>query len=75
MEPIVVEPKTSEQEPNLAFKSGCHRVECSQPRARDDERRGLFQPSRQQVRDARNWLARTIARRAVEILKAQETGP
>jgi hypothetical protein len=38
-------------------------------------RRELFRPTRRQIDDARSWLVRVIARRAVDILKAQETGP
>ena len=32
----------------------------------------IFRPSPDQVQQARNWLARVIARRAVEILNTQE---
>lgn len=69
--------KTGSREvgPDFTFKPGRCDVKFSIERAYGDERRELFQPSRQQVRDARSWLVRVIARRAVEILKAQETGP
>ena len=32
----------------------------------------MFRPSPEQVQQARNWLVRVIARRAVEILNTQE---
>lgn len=32
----------------------------------------IFRPSPEQVQQARNWLARVVARRAVEILSTQE---
>jgi len=50
-------------------------VRCSRKRTYSDERRELFRPTRRQIEDARSWLVRVIARRAVDILKAQETGP
>ena len=75
MEPSATEAGSSEKERNFTFKPGRRDVRYSNERAYGDERRELFQPSRQQVRDARSWLVRVIARRAVEILQAQETGP
>jgi len=75
MEPRTTEAGSSKAGPDFTFQPGRRDVKCSKERAYEDERRELFQPSRQQVRDARSWLVRVIARRAVEILKAQETGP
>jgi len=63
------------QGPKLAFTRGPSGVNSSVAKTYGDERRKLFQPSRQQTRDARRWLVRIIARRAVEILNAQETLP
>ena len=75
MEPSATEAGSSKAGLDFTFKPGCGDVKCSRERAYENERHELFQPSRQQVRDARSWLVRVIARRAVEILKAQETGP
>jgi len=75
MEPRATETGSSEAGPDFTSQPGRRDVKYSTERAYGDERRELFQPSRQQVRDARSWLVRVIARRAVEILKAQETGP
>jgi hypothetical protein len=49
-------------------------VKYTATRAYGDGRQGRFQPSREQMRDARSWLVRVVARRAVDILKAQEAG-
>jgi len=75
MEPSVAEVGFHAPGPKLAFNPAVSGVKCIQTRAYDDEPRELFQPSRRQIRDARSWLVRVIARRAVDILKAQETGP
>jgi len=75
MEPSAAEAESCEKTPDLAFNPGRFDVKCGSKRAYDDERRELFQPSRRQVRDARAWLVRIIARRAVNILRAQETRP
>ena len=76
MEPSATEvDSSSEETPDFTSNPGRHPVTCCETWAYEDERRELFQPSREQVRDARRWLVRVIARRAVEILKAQETGP
>jgi hypothetical protein len=75
MEPRAADTGSSEAGPDFTSQPGRCDVKCSKERAYEDERRELFQPSRQQVGDARSWLVRVIARRAVEILKAQETGP
>jgi len=40
--------------------------------ARDDVLDESFRPSAEQLGKARRWLVRTLARRAVEILKAQD---
>jgi hypothetical protein len=74
MEPIAAEVEFQAPGPKLAFNPAESDVECYQTRTYDDEPRELFQPSRQQIRDAQSWLVRVIARRAVDILKAQETG-
>ena len=50
-------------------------VELDAQRSYGDERRETFRPSPTQVQQARAWLVRVVARRAVEILKAQETAP
>jgi hypothetical protein len=75
MEPRAAETGSTEAGPDFTFQLGGRDVKCITERAYGNERRELFQPSRQQVGDARSWLVRVIARRAVEILKAQETGP
>jgi hypothetical protein len=77
MEPSVVQAEVEFHagKPKSAFNPGESDVKYSQTRAYDDEPRELFRPSRRQIRDARSWLVRVIARRAVDILKAQETGP
>lgn len=77
MEPSVAQAEVDfhAQKPKLAFNQTVSDVKCSQKRAYDDEPRELFQPSRRQIRSARSWLVRVIARRAVDILKAKETGP
>jgi hypothetical protein len=75
MEPSVAEVEFHAGKPKLAFSPALRDVKYSRTRACDDGPRELFQPSRQQIRDARSWLVRVIARRAVDILKAQETGP
>jgi hypothetical protein len=41
----------------------------------DTERHELFRPTPEQIMGARAWLVRVVARRAVEILKSQETAP
>jgi len=75
MEPSAAEVGFHATKPEKAFNPAVSDVKCRQTRAYDDEPRELFQPSRRQIRDARSWLVRVIARRAVDILKAQETGP
>ena len=75
MEPSAAEVEFHAPGPKLAFNPAESDVKYKQTRTYDDEPRELFQPSRQQIRDARSWLVRVIARRAVDILKAQETGP
>jgi len=68
----VENPKT---EPAPASHEARRTVKCRQKRTYGDERCELFRPTRRQIEDARSWLVRVIARRAVDILKAQETGP
>jgi len=70
--PAVENPET---EPAPASHGAPCAVKCRQKRTYGDERRELFRPTRRQIEDARSWLVRVIARRAVDILKAQETGP
>jgi hypothetical protein len=64
-----------EETADPASKLDENSVRCRQKRTYGDERRELFRPTRRQIEDARSWLVRVIARRAVDILKAQETGP
>jgi len=75
MDPRATEAGSSEAGPDFTFQPGRHDARCIIKRGYEYERCELFQPSRQQMGDARSWLVRVIARRAVEILKAQETGP
>lgn len=75
MEPSAAEVEFHAPGPKLAFNPAESDVKCVQTMSYDDESRELFRPSRQQIRDARSWLVRVIARRAVDILRAQETGP
>ena len=75
MDASAAEAESCEKGPDFAFKPGYLDVKYGSIRAYGDGRRELFQPSRRQGRDARSWLVRVIARRAVDILKAQETGP
>jgi len=70
--PTVENPET---EPAPASHEACRAVKCRHKRTYGYERRELFRPTRRQIEDARSWLVRVIARRAVDILKAQETGP
>ena len=48
-------------------------VECDRERTYENTRRETFRPSPEQLRQARSWLVQVVARRAVEILQAQET--
>ncbi len=60
---------------NLPSNSASVGLKSVQTRVYSNEQYELFQPNGQQLRDARSWLARVIARRAVEILSDQEVGP
>jgi hypothetical protein len=75
MEPSGPDAETSETRPAPASHEARTAVKCRQKKTYGDERRELFRPNRRQIEDARSWLVRVIARRAVDILKAQETGP
>ena len=75
MEPSAAEVDSPNKAPDSPPKPAHLSVKYSKERAFGDERRRLYQPTRRQVVDARSWLVRVIARRAVEILKAQETIP
>ena len=44
-------------------------------RSCENERREPFRPTPEQITQARAWLVRVVARRAVEILQAQEKAP
>ena len=70
------EPQNSREETaEFAFKPAVLDVKCGVERTYEKQRRELFRPTPEQVRGARAWLVRVVARRAVEILKAQETPP
>jgi len=75
MEPSDPEVEIRKNPPAPASHGGRRAVKCRQKRTYSDERCELFRPTWQQIEDARSWLVRVIARRAVDILKAQETGP
>ena len=75
MEPRLGDGDFHEETPDFAFKPVKSDVKYVGVRTYEDVPRELFRPTRQQVEDARSWLVRVIARRAVDILQAQETGP
>lgn len=64
-----------EETAKFAFKPAVLAVKCSMERTYENTRRELFRPSPEQIKGARAWLVRVVARRAVEILKARETPP
>lgn len=73
-----MEPHKSEnlkKENDFAFTPAVCDVKYSYKRTYEDVQREIFQPSQRQMQQARSWLVRVVARRAVDILKAQETGP
>ncbi|HOA73846.1 MAG TPA: hypothetical protein PLV57_20490 [Phycisphaerae bacterium] len=75
MKPSAAEVGFCAERPERAFNPADSDVKYNQERGYVDGPRELFQPSRRQIRNARSWLVRVIARRAVDILNAQETGP
>jgi hypothetical protein len=64
-----------EKPPEFASQPAVLGVKLGVERAYEEQRRELFRPTPEQIRGARAWLVRVVARRAVEILKAQETPP
>jgi hypothetical protein len=77
MEPSVAQAQldSREKSPEFSSKPAVLRVKCCVERTYEKQRRELFRPTPEQVMGARAWLVRVVARRAVEILKAQETPP
>jgi hypothetical protein len=75
MKPSAEEAGFCEPQEKCASKPVGSGVKCIGKASYDDGPRKLFRPGRQQIRNARGWLVRVIARRAVDKLKAQETGP
>ena len=75
MEPNHAENKFDGPSPEKGFTRDLSDLKYIAKKAYDDERCELFQPSQRQIHSARDWLVRVIARLAVDIRKAQETGP
>ena len=63
MEPSAAEIGSREKSTDFTSKPSRCGVNCGIERAYGNKRRKLFQPSRQQAKDARSWLVRVIARR------------
>jgi len=70
--PLVAAVETIEKTPKFSFKPSISLVNCCVEKTYENERRELFQPNTEQIKDVRAWLVRAVARRAVEILKASE---
>ena len=71
--PLVATVETIEKTPEFYFNPLISHVNCCLEKSYENERRNkLFQPNTEQIKDARAWLVRAIARRAVEILQASE---
>jgi CHASE2 domain-containing sensor protein len=64
-----------EETPEFAFKPASLGANSFVAKRYEKPRRELFRPTPEQIRGARAWLVRVVARRAVEILKAQEKAP
>jgi len=75
MVPRISESANRRNAPRPASREGSGNVKCRQKKVYGDERGSLFHPDRHQLEGARSWLVRVLARRAVDILKALETGP
>jgi hypothetical protein len=77
MEPSAAQAEhdSRKKSPEFSSKPPAVDVKCCVDRTYEKQRRALFQPTPEQIRGARAWLVRVVARRAVEILKAQETPP
>jgi hypothetical protein len=68
-----IQAEAREKTPVFAFKPPNCDVNCRTGTTYESKRQKFFRPSSEQIRGARAWVVRVVARRAVEILKAQET--
>ena len=67
-----VEPESPDPRPESPCLGPTREVTLSAHGGNERSRRKLLQPSPEQLEGARSWLVRVVARRAVDILRAEE---
>jgi hypothetical protein len=76
MEPnTAAEPEKPQKAAEFHCQPAVVDVKYGVERTYETTRRELFRPTPEQIKRARAWLVRAVARRAVELLKVRETPP